>query len=330
MIRTTGLVRLVYVFVLLGFVMMSCKGKKRASMKDEESEQVQVEEFIEFFPEVTLPYAVHDTSLTKKTNDSLLIGLKSFSRFVPDSIFKNQFGAKANPKLYALGRVQEKERENYLMIRANQGTKAAAYILCFDKENNYVNSLPLVQTGKEKYDLNYGALDKKFQITTYRAKKSKDGELQYKRNIYVYNSGAKEFTLILTEPNEEMIEDVYNPFDTLSKKHKLAGDYIKNEKNLVSFRDGKNENELLFFVHFEKDKGSCVGELKGTARMVSAKKAVYKEAGNPCTLEFSFGTNNVTLRELEGCGTYRDIKCFFDGTYPKKKEPSSKKAAKKK
>ena len=32
-------------------------------------------------------------------------------------------------------------------------------------------------------------------------------------------------------------------------------------------------SEILFFTHFEKDKGECIGELKGTARFVSSKKA---------------------------------------------------------
>jgi hypothetical protein len=180
------------------------------------------------------------------------------------------------------------------------------------------------------FPVSYAALDKKYQITTYREKKKTGDLVNYKRNIYVFNSGVNDFTLILTEPNEEMIRDIINPIDTLSKKNKLSGDYIKDKKNFVSFRDGKNDKELLFFVHFEKDKGECNGELKGTVRMVSAKKAQYKEAGNPCTIEFTFGSSSVTMKEVEGCGSYRDIKCFFEGTYPRKKEPSSRSSRKKK
>jgi hypothetical protein len=26
------------------------------------------------------------------------------------------------------------------------------------------------------------------------------------------------------------------------------------------------------------------------------------------------------MKEVEGCGNHRDIKCFFEGTYPRKKE----------
>ena len=81
-----------------------------------------------------------------------------------------------------------------------------------------------------------------------------------------------------------------------------------------------------FFVHFEKDNAECVGELKGTARMISPTKAYYKAVGNPCTIEFTFNGPAVVMKEIEGCGSYRDIKCFFEGTYPRKKEKPSKKS----
>jgi len=30
------------------------------------------------------------------------------------------------------------------------------------------------------------------------------------------------------------------------------------------------------------------------------------------------------MKEVEGCGSYRDIKCFFDGVFPKKKKKETK------
>lgn len=295
-----------------------------------DDEKVDVEEFIAFFPEVELPFIVYDTTLTRKVSDSMLIGRKNFTQFVPDSVITKVFGAKGNPKIYPLGRVQENKKDQYLFVRAVEGSRRAAYLICFDKDQKYLNAMTLLQTGKEKYAKHYAALDRKFQITTYREKPKTGDEVNYKRNIYVYNAGANEFTLILTEPNVEMIENLINPIDTLPRKNKLAGDYLKNKENIISFRDGKNDSELLFWVHFEKDNGQCVGELKGTAKMLSAKKAIYKEAGNPCTLEFTFNTGNVVMKEVEGCGSYRDIKCFFEGTYPRKKEPKPKSSKKKK
>ena len=205
-----------------------------------------------------------------------------------------------------------------------QGTKRVAYLVTFDDNEKYLNTLRLVRTG-ENYSRVYGSLDKKFQITTYRERKNSDGDIIFKRNVYIYNNASNDFTLILTEPNEEIMEEVLNPIDTLPQKNKYTGDYPANKKNFISFRDGKNPSEILFFTHFEKNKGECVGEIKGVARFVSSKKAVYKEAGNPCTLEFTFTNSSVYMKEVEGCGSFRDIRCFFEGTYPKKRNKPAKK-----
>jgi hypothetical protein len=306
---------------ILACVAISCKDKKKASLKGDEP--VEVTDFIEFFPEVHLPLVVSDTTLTKKTSDSLLISSAVFNQFVPDSIIKNDFN-KTKPKIYPIGRVKEKGRENYLFVKAVDGKKRVAYLVTFSNNNKYLNTLRLVRTG-ENYTRVYGSLDKKYQITTYRERKNAAGEASFKRNVYIYNNASNEFTLILTEPNEEMIDDVQNPIDTLSQKNKYTGDYPANKKNFISFRDGRNSSEVQFFTHFEKNKGECVGELKGVARFVSAKKAVYKEAGNPCTLEFTFTSSSVYMKEVEGCGSFRDIRCFFEGTYPKKKIKPAKK-----
>jgi hypothetical protein len=313
--------RFLLVLCVLAWIAVGCKDNKKVSLTGEEP--VEVEDFIEFFPEVKLPVIVADSTLSKKITDSLLIAYSVFTQFVPDSILKKDFNT-AKPKLYPLGRVKEKGKETYLFARAVQGSKRVGYLVTLDNDNKYLNTLRLVRSG-ENYSHVYGSLDKKFQITTYRERKNADGAISFKRNVYIYNNASNEFTLILTEPNEEMTEDVLNPIDTLSQKNKYTGDYPANKKNFISFRDGKNTSEILFFTHFEKNKGECVGELKGTARFVSSKKAVYKEAGNPCTLEFTFATSSVYMKEVEGCGSYRDIRCFFEGTYPKKKIKPSKK-----
>jgi hypothetical protein len=315
-----GMNRILLVLCLAGVIMAGCADKEKVSMTGEEP--VTVEEFIQFFPEIMLPFTLADTSLRKKTGDSSLIAYKVFTQFIPDSIITKEFG-KVKPKIYRLGRVKERNRETYLFVKAISSTKRVGYLITFGKNNQYLKTLPIVRNS-DTYTNVYGALDKKFQITTYREKRDKSGDIDFKRNVYIYNDASNEFTLILTEPNEEIIEDIINPIDTLPQKNKYTGDYVVNKKNFISFRDAKRPSEILFFTHFEKDKGECVGELKGTARFVSTKMARYKESGNPCTLEFTFGTSSVTMKE-DGCGSYRDIKCFFDGTYPKKKSKSAKK-----
>lgn len=314
--------RLLLVLCALAWITAGCKSDKKVSLTGDEP--VEVADFIEFFPQVQLPFVVSDTTLSKKISDSLLISYSVFTQFVPDSILKKDFN-KVKPKIYPLGRVKEKGKETYLFAKAVLGTKRVGYLVTFSDDEKYLNTLRLVRSG-ENYSHVYGSLDKKFQITTYRERKNDNGTNAFKRNVYIYNSASNDFTLILTEPNEELNEDVLNPIDTLSQKNKYTGDYPANKKNFISFRDGKNSSEILFFTHFEKSKGECVGELKGTAHFVSSKKAVYKEAGNPCTLEFTFSPASVYMKEVEGCGSYRDIRCFFEGTYPKKKNKPAKKS----
>lgn len=300
-------------------LIVACKGKK-TSLQDDEA--VSIKEFIEFFPEKPLPIRIADTTLVKKSTDSLQIGYKIFTQFIPDSLLQKDFGKGVTPKIFPLGRTREKDKETYLFIKAAAGTKRIAYLACFDKDNQFLQMLPLLKTGFASYSSAYAVLDKKFQITTYYEKK-RGNEITFKRNVYIYNSGANEFTLIFTEPNEDIIENVINPIDTLPVKNKFSGDYVKDKKNFIAVRDGKRATEPLFFVHFEK--GDCQGELKGTARFISPTVAVFQEGGNPCTLEFNFSTNRVVMKETGGCGSYRGIKCFFEGSYPKKKTARPKK-----
>lgn len=307
------------VFLLI----VACKGKK-TSLHDEET--VTVKEFIEFFPETPLPIRIADTTLVKKSTDSLQIGYKIFTQFIPDSLIRKDFGKGVTPKIFPLGRTREDNKETYLFIKATAGAKRIAYLACFSKKNEFLQMMPLVKTGFESYSSAYGVLDKKFQITTYYEKKRANNETAFKRNVYIYNSGANEFTLILTEPNEEIIENVINPIDTLPAKNKFSGDYVKDKKNFIAVRDGRRPTEPFIFIHFEKS--DCRGELKGTARFVSASVAVFQESGNPCTLEFNFSNNRVVMKETGGCGAYRDIKCFFEGTYPKKKAAAKPKSTK--
>jgi hypothetical protein len=64
--------------------------------------------------------------------------------------------------------------------------------------------------------------------------------------------------------------------------------------------------------------------LKGEAIMKSPTMAEYTEGGDPCILQFRFTSSSVTVKELEGCGSRRGLRCSFDGTYPRKKESKPK------
>jgi len=305
---------------------ISCKHKK-ISLAD--NEPVEVGDFIEFFQPLKLPCQFSDTAVNKHKADSLDIGFKTFTQFIPDSIISKFFGKAVRPKLYPAGRVGDKKSETYLFVKAIGTSRKILYVICFDKSQKFSAARQLIVLDGESRGSWLATMDTKYTITILRQRKT-EGQVFYRKEAYVYND-AGVFTLILTESNEEKPKpaSVYNPIDTLSRKHKFSGDYAQDRRNFISVRDAKDPSRMLFFVHFEKEQGTCNGELKGEAKFVSATSARYKSNGDPCTIEFQFSGNEIRMKELEACGSHRDIKCFFEGAFEKRKEPKPKPAKKK-
>jgi hypothetical protein len=81
---------------------------------------------------------------------------------------------------------------------------------------------------------------------------------------------------------------------------------------------GKMTGSVFLFI-LKKPMADCTGELKGEAIIKSPSVAEYREGGDPCVLQFRFTAASVTLKELEGCGSRRGLRCSFDGVYPRKK-----------
>ena len=305
-------------------ILASCSSKKK-SLLGEEVETVT--DFVESFNDIALPVELTDTSIVNKLDDSALINVMIIQKFIPDTLFREFKGSK--PKYYAMGKVVDKTDDQYLFIKAATNAKQVGYLLCFDKEKTYKAGMALVSNNTDRNIHTQAGLDRKFAIYINKSRMGKDGASYYRKNVYVYNDIGT-FTLILQESNEvPEVKEVYNPIDTLPAKGKWSGNYIKDKKNFVSVRDGAKADRLLFFVHFEENNGECVGVLKGEAEIIKPGLARYSAPGDPCSLEFSFAANKVNLLELKGCGNYRGIKCFFNGSYPKKAPPKKpKKAAK--
>ena len=310
--------------ILLIPFMLGCGNKKSAN----DSGAMDVQDFFKLFRSIKLPYTLSDTSFTKLAKDTPVISTELLSQFVNDSVLAKQFGP-SKPRIYPAGRVVVKKGETYLFAKAISGAKKVAYLFTFDKENKFRAALPLIVSDNDPQTSQVAAMDSKYTISINSQRKKANGELGYKREAYVYNNIGV-YTLILTETNEDVTStaEIINPLDSLPRKNKLSGDYVYDKRNFVSVRDGRHPTQLRFFVHFEKDKGNCKGELRGEANLSSPTVAVYRENGDPCVLEFTFGTNTVSMKEVQGCGNYRDIKCFFEGTYVRKKEkpkPTKKK-----
>lgn len=295
----------------------SCKGKKKISLSGDDP--VEVSDFIEFFLPLNPPVQFSDSSLAKKEKDSLLISYKIFTQFVPDSVLRKVYAKGVKPKIYALGKTVVPKAEQYLFVKTMSADRRAYFLLAFDEKEQFIAGMPLLRPDKLSTTLQSVTLDRKYAITNTIARKNRDGTISEGKEVYVLNVAAKNFMLIMTEALEDKITELINPIDTLSRKHKWSADYTNGKMNLVSVRDGRKNDRITFFVHFEKDNGACTGELKGEAIIKSSNTAEYKEEGDPCRLKFIFSSNSVTLKEEEGCGSRRGLKCSFDGSFARKK-----------
>lgn len=294
------------------------------------TEHIDVKDFMAAFKEITAPTRFVDSNFTKAA-DTTTISFTVFSQFVPDSVLRLITGK--NPEytsIHPIGKF-DKDDERYLFACFVQNKRKFLQTFVFNKKNNkYLSHLELLSQGA-KND-NY---TKSVSITTEptfiisREKINKQNQLAYTRNGYAYNSKAHGFIAVLNDTNEDekRLNEIINPIDTFPVKNKYSGDYTKNKKNFISVRDASNTSKYFFFIHFETE-DNCIGELKGEMIMRDATHAYYRQSGDPCVIDFTFGTKNITVKEQGNCGNHRGITCFFDDTYRKKKQETKKKEAK--
>lgn len=311
------------VFAMLAVLFLTaCREKKKPSLSGEEP--VDIKDFISSFELVRPTYEIADSLLTRKEKDSLLIGYKIFTRFVPDTVLSKTFGKNVKPKIYLMKRVEGERQETYLFAKAMLADKKVVYVLCFDNDKKFMAAMPLLKEDANPSTTQVGGIDRRYSIykTTYLMKP--DGSSGEGREVYVFNADAKKFLLIMTDALDDRVNEVINPIDTLSKKNKFSADYVKDKMNMVSIRDAGKPDKINFFIHFERTSNGCSGELKGVASFNKPTTAVYRQAGDGCVLQFNFTASSVTLKEIEPCGSHRGVKCSFDGTYPRKRAMKKK------
>lgn len=306
-----------YAFVLL--VAIGCKEKKI-----DLSGEVPLKEkdFFGVFKPMTLPFSVTDTSISK-TADTTVIGIKAFLQFFPDSSFQTITGNNRKFVLHPVGVIQ-KENENYYLLILSQQKKKKLVVFVTDNNNKYLASKELLSNDYTDGYFHSMSINKEPTFLLSKEKYGKDNTLLFSRAGWVYND-AGIFMVVINDSNEDPLKsEVINPLDTLPKKNKYSGDYIKDKKNYVSLRDGKDVNNYRFFIHFERNGGSCTGELKGDLIIKTANSGIFSESGDPCIIDFIFEGNTIALKEQGSCGNHRGIKCFFNDTFTKKKEPKQK------
>jgi len=313
-------------FVLLLVFAFACTNKKK-ERKEPENEKLTYQGFATAFKTIEPPYALSDTSFLKN-EDTTTIQNEDFKALIPDSVLQNMVGSGKNIKYIPLVKMAVPKKESYFLLKVVNGNKKAALLLVYDKKDSLSAQLPFLIPDADPSTSQVSSIDKSFTVSRNILRKTKEDVTTEGKDVFAYNESAKAFTLVMTDRLDEGNRELINPIDTLQKDHKYAGDYVKNKKNIVSIRSTKNPSEFLFFIHFENEEQDCTGELKGSALMTSGSSAVFRQGGTPCVLEFHFTSSAVTLKEIEGCGNFRDIKCVFDGTFPKKKEPKPKKEQK--
>lgn len=317
----------ILVVLLVILCIASCKSKKTTLADDD---TVGITDFVDFFEDIKLPYQIDDSVLSRKETDSSTIGYKIFTQFISDTVLTQQFGKNVKPKIYPLGKVSIKKFETYLFVKAVSPSKKVGYIIALDKDNKYITGMPLLVADKDPLTVQNGGMDSKYAVIQTVQNRKSDGQVTESKNVYILNSELQAFSLIMTDKAIGAQEqEIINPIDTFPRKNKFSGEYIKNKRNFISIRDGNNSSTILFFIHFEKDNGECTGELKGEAILHGTKTAIYRANGNPCVLELSFSGNSISMKEQAACGSYRGIKCFFDGSYPKLKETKPKSVTRK-
>ncbi|MGN7786454.1 hypothetical protein ACTJIJ_18115 [Niabella sp. 22666] len=298
-------------------MIVSC-GNKKKKMAGEDD--VNLQEFVDFFPAAPLPFMYADSSLYGKTNDSLLISAEIFNEFTPDSVLSAAFGAE-KPKLYAIGKFNDQDGSVYLMSKAATAKNKVMFISAYNNKNKFIAAMPVMKSQKERGVSTVITIDKLFNINKKTIKKLPNDVEISGDDIYVLNSAAKKFMLVMTDALGDDAE-VINPIDTLGRSYKYAGDYGVGSRNIISIRDNIKPGRVQFYIHLEEKNSECSGELKGEANITSDNTVIYKRPGDPCALQFEFDKNAVTLKELEGCGSRMGaLDCTFNGRYPKKKAP---------
>src|SRR6185312_14076784 len=306
--------------IVVPAVFFSCKSKKVSLSVDDE--KVNISDFLDSFQPLKLPYEVTDTILHRREPETAVIDDDLFLRFVPDSILAHLFGKDGHIRLYAIGRIRVPNAESYLFVKGVAKERRALYILCFDKKNRFAAGRPILYSDNETGVTGKADMDSKYTLTLLHQRRAADGQIYYHRDAYVFAEGTG-LSLIFTESNEGKPKTpaIYNPIDTLPRKHRYSGDYAQDKRNIVCVRDGRDASRFIFFVHFEKEEGTCEGELKGEAKFISPGVARFRSYSDPCAIEFTFIPEGVSLKEIGGCGVHRDIKCYFEGYFERRKSP---------
>jgi uncharacterized protein YneR len=288
---------------------------------------LKINDFNKVFKTVELPISISDSNLSK-LRDTIEIGAKALGQFVPDSVVENIIPAKDQKAiLYPLLKI-EKEAEYYLMLNVHRPTKDEIAVVVFSKKNVYldykiITSFLVEHKGSRHYGKSV-SINKEPTFLVEENKMDEENVLVYEKNGWAFTENH--FRLIYFDSNKKPeSKTIINPLDTLATNYVYSGDYARDAKNFISLRDFTGvANKYQFFMHFEKKEGTCVGELKGLLNF-NKNQATYTEKGDPCIIHFTISGQIIKIKEDGNCGNHRNMTCYFNDSYDKKRKPKKKK-----
>jgi hypothetical protein len=287
---------------------------------------LKINDFNAAFKNIDLPIRINDTNLVAFT-DTVEIGRKALAQFLPDSVV-DAIAPKLlkNASIFTVGKI-EKETEYYLLLNNKDAKKQTVSVITFSKKNVFLGyqiltQFDLTQKGSQFYGKTL-LINKEPTFLIEENKLDPEQGLTHEKKGWAYTEQG--FRLIYLDANIKPAQKaILNPIDTLPTLNIYSGDYARDKKNFISLRDFGDANKYQFFLHFEKKEGSCVGELKGLLNF-NKNQATYSEKGDPCTIQFTITGNIIKIKEDGNCGNHRNMTCYFNDSYDKKRKPKSKK-----
>lgn len=301
--------RILILALLIG-LFTACNEKPKSV--NEEDRVLTFEDFRGYFPDAGLPYRINADSL-QKGPDSIALKAKVIKQFLPDTLGKGVFKAADKPKFIPKAFLKFNDLQFFIVEGRIKGS-SAAWLCVYDNRDTFLMRHLIARTGARTMGT---VFDQRKSIRTITESRQGAGKTSTREDVYAANPDGS-LALVLTNSNEPANNELYNPIDTLPRKHKFSGNFTAGEMNLVSIRDGQTAKDFEFYIHFSRNKGACTGELDGVGRFTGANTGQFRDKGSSCILEFKFSANRVTISET-GCGAYRGITCMFEGSYNRSK-----------
>lgn len=285
---------------------------------------ISVKDWQAVFPDLSLPVVLHDTGLIRRA-DTNHIGFKALTQFYPDSLLQPVTGKlKKGSYFRAIGKITKKQEQYLLLIAYQPPKQARLFVLVTNSENQLLDIKEFLASQSDDGYQHYLHINREPTFMLVREKTGPDLQSIYTKTGWIYPSEGK-FMVIMNDSNEDTKNTaVINPIDSFPALHPFSWDYGDDKKNFISVRDGSSPGKLLFFLHIEKNGGTCTGELKGFMQLTGKRTAEFRQSGDPCVVLFEFNDNSISFKETGSCGNHRGIKCLLEDQFPKRKKPVKK------